>query len=83
MLNMSVASGTPDIWQEVVSLFEGTWFQSLVEKLSGIGFFGELIVVVLIMVLTAVFISVLVSAVRGCTFLFRKTLAYTSGSRNH
>lgn len=66
----------PAVWPELAEWLEGTPFQIAVEKLSSLGFVGELITVILIMVLTALVVCVSVLAVRGCICLVKKLMAH-------
>lgn len=69
-------NGMPEVWPELTEFLAGTPFQLLVDKLSGLGFAGELLTVVILMVLTALIVGVIVLTVRGCICLVKKLLAY-------
>lgn len=73
-MSTALTSEAPDAWLEVMGMFEGTAFQSFIEKLSSLGFLGDIISVVIMMALTVLVVSAAVFLIRGCIYLFKKLI---------
>lgn len=64
---------TPEIWTQFMNLFSGTPFQGFIESLQGMGFFGTVLAVVIIMVLCVVVFGAIAFVAKSIIKLFKRS----------